>query len=568
MSIIIGIILGAAVAYFLLMHFHLIPSGDKKPVIPADQIVIRMLNELNCKFEQKGEDDKKEFRFTFQNGRFIIMTTVNSALISVVHSTIYQSPRENVGAADYLCNILNADDNLPVSFYTFDENKNQILVHCKEMFYLDQHDAELFQRFQTLLSSSFSFERLFAEQFEKLIGINDETPGETVMNMSREQFLLKEQEFSHQSNDLQWRLNETQRLTLGQFLLTLFDLHDLIKVRLTVVTDQLETVDDTAASLSFDLLSKMVSEEPAVVRDEMTLIVSYADVTTKGKMNTLTLLIKKDGESDRSVYFRLSVCQPALAIDRSNSWFSDRNKIHAYTVVVAYDRASNEKKLAEFNYMWSDAKDKVDNNQRKELSEEQSLLFDCLYPNIGYNLYWGKSLFLDKRYYEALLHLENAYSYLQTQYQSMSDRYKRFFFELCYYIGFCYVELQQYSRAYYYLDTVYQLNNINYGEEYVNCLVNSKDFRAIDVINDALERIRKMEEEADEEEGVGEVLISFKNFLRRRKAYVLIDIGKIDEATQLFTEMLDEPENRDFALNELAFIQKQNHSQPTAPESK
>ena len=128
--------------------------------------------------------------------------------------------------------------------------------------------------------------------------------------------------------------------------------------------------------------------------------------------------------------------------------------------------------------------------------------------------------------------------------------------------------MQQYSRAYYYLDTVYQLNNINYGEEYVNCLVNSKDFRAIDVINDALERIRKMEEEADEEEGVGEVLISFKNFLRRRKAYVLIDIGKIDEATQLFTEMLDEPENRDFALNELAFIQKQNHSQPTAPESK
>ena len=46
------------------------------------------------------------------------------------------------------------------------------------------------------------------------------------------------------------------------------------------------------------------------------------------------------------------------------------------------------------------------------------------------------------------------------------------------------------------------------------------------------------------------------SFLDRRKAFVLVDKHKYDDARALLNKMLDDPENMDFAINELAFIQK------------
>ena len=43
---------------------------------------------------------------------------------------------------------------------------------------------------------------------------------------------------------------------------------------------------------------------------------------------------------------------------------------------------------------------------------------------------------------------------------------------------------------------------------------------------------------------------------KRRKAYLLVSLGRYDEAKTILTAMLKEPENSDFALNELAYIQK------------
>ena len=51
-------------------------------------------------------------------------------------------------------------------------------------------------------------------------------------------------------------------------------------------------------------------------------------------------------------------------------------------------------------------------------------------------------------------------------------------------------------------------------------------------------------------------LDSFISFVRRRKAYLLVSLGRYDEAKTILTAMLKEPENSDFALNELAYIQK------------
>ena len=63
----------------------------------------------------------------------------------------------------------------------------------------------------------------------------------------------------------------------------------------------------------------------------------------------------------------------------------------------------------------------------------------------------------------------------------------------------------------------------------------------------------------DDEEGYSDEQQSekaFINFLRRRKAYILVEQKDYDNAEKLLKQMLDEPDSSDFALQELAYIQK------------
>ena len=48
----------------------------------------------------------------------------------------------------------------------------------------------------------------------------------------------------------------------------------------------------------------------------------------------------------------------------------------------------------------------------------------------------------------------------------------------------------------------------------------------------------------------------YYHFLRRRRGYVLIDMGKLDEAEAEFTKMLDDEINKEFVRGELEYIKQ------------
>ena len=48
----------------------------------------------------------------------------------------------------------------------------------------------------------------------------------------------------------------------------------------------------------------------------------------------------------------------------------------------------------------------------------------------------------------------------------------------------------------------------------------------------------------------------FLAFLNRRKAYLLVEKGRLEEAKGLLKRMLEDPASADFAISELAYIQK------------
>lgn len=91
------------------------------------------------------------------------------------------------------------------------------------------------------------------------------------------------------------------------------------------------------------------------------------------------------------------------------------------------------------------------------------------------------------------------------------------------------MELNLPEKAYFYLDIIWPLEITTYNIEYINCLANNKDVRAINIIDDELERLEGLSEDEMPED-----FELYRNFLNRRRAYVLIDMGLLDEAEEAF----------------------------------
>ena len=125
------------------------------------------------------------------------------------------------------------------------------------------------------------------------------------------------------------------------------------------------------------------------------------------------------------------------------------------------------------------------------------------------------------------------------------------FYDSCYSIGWCYAELKLFERALFYLEICLMRGNIADKIEYINCLVNSKDVRAMWFILHELQQLSQLKENEFTDE-----IIFYYHFLRRRRAYVLIDMGKLDDAEAEFTRMLDEEANKPFAQRELEYIKQ------------
>ena len=205
--------------------------------------------------------------------------------------------------------------------------------------------------------------------------------------------------------------------------------------------------------------------------------------------------------------------------------------------------------------MWKEAVQKTKNEQADDLTPQQKFVAKCYDQEVAVRLYNGKKLFLDERYYEALLFFEEAFHIMQQQFDNMQKNQRDIFFYTIYHIGFCYGALGQYTKAMAYLDMVTPLHKIPFAMEMINCMVNSGDFRAENAI-DTLTASIKEGMMLDEDEKPAPHLMEFLAFLARRKTAVLINKGKYAEAKVLLKKMLNDPYNADFAIDELAQMQR------------
>ena len=520
------------------------------------RIVSKALKALNCTGEWRKEGDAALVRYTFQSGHFGIRIIGNCPQVELSYLFFAEAEMKDINIVRHVCNHFNLNSTGPRFSYSINEETNIIDMHILTPLLLDDDRAK------DILSSAMVDMFLWQNSFiRSLTDVKKEAKSSATSDLewsekevARDFFLLREQELRHQKKGAEWRQNDKEAATLKQWMDKVFGLVDVVFSELTVVTDTVIVINDRESIASYNLSDTLIADGAFVRQKAMLDLVFFlpAHPTTRRRM---TFSIQQADGCDDVLYYQVVATLLPLPSGIGRPLHSKEVQVQSHSVLLAYDLRSTKQLQDEFVYMWKEAKSKVANGEENQLTEEQRLIANVESVDAARFVYRSRTLHRQKRYYEAISCLENAYRLLNSNIDKKSLEERNLFLEVCYMLGFCYNELQQYDRAYYYLTFVTGVNRTLYAEEYVNCMIYLGDYRSLMTIDGILEDLHNSIVE-DEEGEVEQSVHPFLQFLYRRKAYVLVELHRFDEAEEMLRQMIDDPESGDFALDELAYIQQ------------
>ena len=555
--------------------------------VKVHKTVKLLLKSLQVQWEiQENEQvpGEADYVFSFQQGRFRLVANAHHTFVHIHFPYFSEVPLTQIDNLRFACNDFNLKQGDFKAYYTINPKEEAINTHLVFNFRLADHDKRQSYELGSMLQHTFEMSRLFRQIFHSISESGNSDLEENSALSLRERYLSSELELWHQHPKLTWRDNSTAQHTIAQLFHTFYEDESQIRFHglQTMQTQWSKTIYDASDDATSTEIAASISSRPREIAlssheeisnfvlldalgdgadvegDAVLSPVTLQVLATVGELERKTFVIPLDVESrvEKSDYVSVLFIEPTSPLSpvcSETSMAEMRNNL-THRFLMVRDHVEHEQREAEFRYQWQEAQDAL--RRGDKFTEEQRVMGMSVVPNVGFNLYWGRRYFNAKRFYEALQHLENAYRVLNVNFEGLNKAAREHFYEVCYFIGFCYAELKLYERAYFYLDIVYPQNSVRYASEYVNLLVNTKDFRALATIERLIKNIEQelARLEADEKEEDG--LQAFFRFLQRRKGYVLIDQRKLDDAEAIFQALLDFPDSEKQAIDELMYIEQ------------
>lgn len=526
----------------------------KKNSVTAD--FKQFLKDYNCKFSIDQENNATIYNFEYQAAHFVAAIRKQDDCVEVTYPIIATAPIAQLELVRSKCNDHNNSNILFKYSYSIDHEDNKVNVHIS--FFNNQVTSETMSH---QLGAAFHFQREWYRDFDEAVSISKDNSTfdleSELYKHQREMFMLRRLELKHQFNSHAAGITAgTGTLPLWQLFETTFPLpkSTLLFMTVNTVTGQ-QRLEDEQSIRDFDLRHALVEgdgKEARLTRDYAVLDLHYKQGNDE-QPRVATITLTAEGEDNYSIYTRVTMTVVPRNVSRMNSLSKEGRQPNAVSLLIALDRNSDKQRQQEFEYMWTDAQLKAQKGEWKELNAEQELLSQVLQADVAYNLYWGEKLFHAGRYYEAILYLENMFYSYREGFFELSSMQKHTIMEVAYKLGFCYNELGLYKQAYYFLDFIANDGNIRHTMELVNTMANGKDLRIFNYTEGVMEEVKR---NFRDDEELPENIKDLINFLRRRRGYAYIDFNRLDKAEEIFTQMLDEEENADYAINELAYIKR------------
>lgn len=563
------------------MKFPWFPKRKKSVVVPAapdDQPltpVRRMSDSLRRIGAHTGEithpDDTEtvsQMNFTFQNERFTLFIEKDSTQVQIAIPEAITTEATNLNEVRYLTNRCNTVLSSCHATYITSDDMSEIGVAVVTHFPLtDISDKALDDLTSSALSRMFDFRQKWELSFRELIR----------MRADRDPFDV-EAEFTHRLRKLHLtRMTETVHTpdspdpdhthpvsdlipTIGQYLTAVTG--HIPDGRATVISPGgVLRVFAPGEAAGHGLLDDIWPESKrgnipgfafpwVIIRIEGTR--PNEDEPSDIPSTGVTLLLTDYGHDRDSGYISVTVTSDGADATLCGGPASEAWRPVASRNVIAAPTASATKARSEYDYMLHDAREKIMAGQTERLTPAQHMVMHAFVADTGFQLYHGTRLFLNSRFVQAAILIEDVYDDMKGRYAGMDTSARKAFLEVCYMLGHCYASFGRYKTAYYYLSSCINQGNYNHDMEFINCLVNAGDYRAYDILDNAIREFEEIPDKTD----IPPAAVDMYNFMRRRRAYFCIMTGRIEEAESQLRTMVDEDSNREFAISELAHINR------------
>jgi len=516
----------------------------------------QFLKDYNCTYKKNSDDQGSIYYFDYQGGHFVAALRKNDDCVEVTYHNIASVPMSQLPLVRSQCNHFNGSNILFKYTYSIYADDNEVGVHLS--FFNNKIDPKTLA---SELGAAFHFQHDWILEFDKAVARSKDydsidTESELYKH-HHEMYMIRRLELLHQSGP------SVANIASGKGPLALWQFLDIVSplpaaTPLFMMENTLsgqQRIEDEEAIRTYDLRRALVDgegQQARLTRDYVTLDLHYKQGQDE-QPRMLTIAITAEGDDKQSIYSRVTVTQVPRNASRMNSLTSESRKSHCVSILIALDRNDEKQRQQEFEYMWTDALLKIKNGKVESMDEDQVMLSQVNAADVAYNLYWGQQMFNQERFYEAILYLENVFYSYRENLLVMKTEHMRTMMEVAYKLGFCYNELGLPKLAFYYLDLMASDGNIRHTMELVNAMANSKDLRLFSYTDGVLNEVKH--NFSDEEELPAHIL-DFVNFLRRRRGYAFIEFNQLDKAEEIFTQMLNEEDNADYAINELAYIKQ------------
>ena len=525
---------------------YLAPSSG---VTDLEQNLRQALRGINSDVEYEDSDDGRYGTFDFQGGKFVVRFPSEGSHANIVYPCCYECDMANIANLRSTVNHVNHRSDLAKAVYALEADEHKIQVHIVMDYFASGNLRQDSDTLVELLTKAFSTQRYLHNVIDGMshpgTGYEEDVEFDNA-KLDRVHALLREYEQQNQDDNFEVnRLNPNEPETLK-----------IKDVMCALGATAVEYVGigaigcdaPTADFANFDLKSIM-SQGVA----DVTLAITFHDLSDHGTVppRQATLRLLRDLDAGSTHYYRLTACLTPYNLDSNNHLGGERNKLRAFSVLIAYDETSPKKMMDEYNFMVLDMQDKVRDNKASELTDEQGIMSFLVIEAVSYSLYWGATRFRQKRYIEAIPYLREAHEALNA---SPSCQDNESYHKVCYMLGFCYLALNQPVMANYYLSKLVGVGRISYAKAFVDSLVKLADRRGIDVIDNIMPDLADAPSDDDEEDPEPEHIADFRFFLLRSKVMLFTKLGEWEKARDILQNMRKVESQREYAERELARI--------------
>lgn len=477
------------------------PRLDQKALC---QLLETTLASIGCTPTWEDERDQSRVAsYEYQGGNFLVRIAKDDTFLRLCYPIFLSVDKELVALVREICNQVNLASVGLRAVYTFDNDHLSVNVHFFDNLYLEPSRAKemLTQSMKEMFFWRDGFVRWMDTAKEKGKKYGTNSPEDTEEQCSRLLLMIREHELEESEATMPVRENAIHHITLSELVEEAVGIKLFVPSFLSVSGDGLSLVMDASqdaqlrSTMADYVLSDALISDGKFVRRCATLQFVFFQLEDPAERRYLTVSLVARETSPEALFFQTTVVLTPRLATLENPADCVNDHPTACSLLMAYDLKSEKQLRDEFQYMWTDAKDKLAHGEIDKMTEEQRAVARVKTRSLAGALYRGSQLFQSKRFFEAMLLLRNAFVLWRGSVDQLSSKERDQFYEVCFMLGYCYDEMCQYDTGHYYLSLIDGTDNLAHVYEMVNNLANNNDPRVIGYIESLLNDIQRRYEE-------------------------------------------------------------------------